>query len=538
MDLTSKQKAFADEYIKNGGNASDAARKSGYKNYEVEGYRLIRNDKVLAYMAEKQSLIEKQKGTDIMSLAEIQQRRSMIARGELTDSFGFAPDFSDQLKSMNDLEKALKIKQEQEEKKAAEEATRNAKEYHMDLYNIPDCFHWAIRDIRDKKHLEYVFKGGRGSTKSTTVGMTIVELMKNNHDVHAVVCRKVGNTIKDSVYNKIKWAIGKQEFTEEFDSKLSPMEITLKSTGQKIYFRGADDPDKIKSINPEFGYIGILWFEELDQFAGPEEIRKIEQSAIRGGDLAWIFKSFNPPKTMNNWANKYVLEPKENRIVHSSTYLDVPSGWLGQPFIDEAEHLKEVNPNAYEHEYMGIANGNGGNVFEYLEIRDITDEEISRMDRIFAGVDYGWYPDAFCYLRTYYDSAREKIYLIDELYVNKWSNSKTAEWIKKKGYDDYTMICDSAEPKSVNDFRDAGLPARGAIKGPGSIEYGFKFLQTKTIVIDPKRTPNAYKEITEYEYDRDKEGNVISGYPDGNDHAISALRYAYEPLFNRRGNSA
>lgn len=538
MNLTPKQKAFVHEYIKNGGNASDAARRAGYKNYEVEGSRLIRNDKVLAYIAEKQSLIEKQKGTDIMSLAEIQQRRSMIARGELTDSFGFAPDFSDQLKSMNDLEKALKIKQEQEEKKAAEEASRNAKPYHMDLYNIPDCFHRTIRDIRDKEHLEYVFKGGRGSTKSTTVGMTIVELMKNNHDIHAVVCRKVGNTIKDSVYNKIKWAIGKQEFTEEFDSKLSPMEITLKATGQKIYFRGADDPDKIKSINPEFGYIGILWFEELDQFAGPEEIRKIEQSAIRGGDLAWIFKSFNPPKTMNNWANKYVLEPKENRIVHSSTYLDVPKGWLGQPFIDEAEHLKEVNPNAYEHEYMGIANGNGGNVFEYLEIRDITDEEISRMDRIFAGVDFGWYPDAFCYLRTYYDSAREKIYLIDELYVNKWSNSKTADWIKKKGYDDYTMICDSAEPKSVNDFRDAGLPARGAIKGPGSIEYGFKFLQTKTLVIDPKRTPNAYKEITEYEYDRDKEGNVISGYPDGNDHAISALRYAYEPLFNRRGHSA
>ena len=554
MDLTPKQKAFADEYIKNGGNASDAARKAGYseKTAYSMGQQNLKKLEVSSYIAAKQSLIEKQKGTDIMSLAEIQQRRSMIARGELTDSFGFAPDFSDQLKSMNDLEKTLKIKQEQEEKKAAEEAARNAKEYHMDLYNIPDCFHWAIRDIRDKKHLEYVFKGGRGSTKSTTVGMTIVELMKNNHDIHAVVCRKVGNTIKDSVYNKIKWAIGKQEFTEEFDSKLSPMEITLKSTGQKIYFRGADDPEKIKSINPEFGYIGILWFEELDQFAGPEEIRKIEQSAIRGGDIAWIFKSFNPPKTMNNWANKYILEPKENRIVHSSTYLDVPKGWLGQPFIDEAEHLKEVNPNAYEHEYMGIANGNGGNVFEYLEIRNITDEEISHMDRIFPGVDYGWYPDAFCYLRTYYDSAREKIYLIannkveeakkiyliDELYVNKWSNSKTADWIKKKGYDDYTMICDSAEPKSVNDFRDAGLPARGAIKGPGSIEYGFKFLQTKTLVIDPKRTPNAYKEITEYEYDRDKEGNVISGYPDGNDHAISALRYAYEPLFNRRGYSA
>lgn len=538
MDLTPKQKAFADEYIKNGGNASNAARKAGYKNYEVEGYRLIRNDKVLSYIAEKQAKIEKQKGIDIMSLTEIQQRRSMIARGELTDSFGFAPDFSDQLKSMNDLEKTLKIKQEQEEKKAAEEAARNAKPYHMDLYNIPDCFHQTIRDIRDKEHLEYVFKGGRGSTKSTTVGMTIIELMKNNHDIHAVVCRKVGNTIKDSVYNKIKWAIGKQEFTEEFDSKLSPMEITLKSTGQKIYFRGADDPDKIKSINPEFGYIGILWFEELDQFSGPEEIRKIEQSAIRGGDLAWIFKSFNPPKTMNNWANKYVLEPKENRIVHSSTYLDVPSEWLGQPFIDEADHLKEVNPNAYEHEYMGVANGNGGNVFEYLEIRDIADEEISRMDKIFQGCDWGFFPDPYAFIRLYYNHNTEKIYLIDEIYENKWSNRKSADEILKRKYDDYTITCDSAEPKSINDYRDFGLPARGAIKGPGSVEYSMKWLQTRTIVIDPKRTPNAYKEFSEYEYERDKDGNVISGYPDENNHLVDACRYATESLWRRRGNNA
>ena len=540
MDLTPKQKAFADEYIKNGGNASDAARKAGYapKSADVIGRENLRKPTISAYIAEKQSLIEKQKGTDIMSLAEIQQRRSMIARGELTDSFGFAPDFSDQLKSMNDLEKTLKIKQEQKEKKAAEEAARNAKPYHMDLYNIPDCFHWAIRDIRDKEHLEYVFKGGRGSTKSTTVGMTIVELMKNNHDIHAVVCRKVGNTIKDSVYNKIKWAIGKQEFTEKFDSKLSPMEITLKATGQKIYFRGADDPDKIKSINPEFGYIGILWFEELDQFAGPEEIRKIEQSAIRGGNLAWIFKSFNPPKTMNNWANKYVLEPKENRIVHSSTYLDVPKGWLGQPFIDEAEHLKEVNPNAYEHEYMGIANGNGGNVFEYLEIRDITDEEISRMDKIFQGCDWGFFPDPYAFIRLYYNHNTEKIYLIDEIYENKWSNRKSADEILKRKYDDYTITCDSAEPKSINDYRDFGIPARGAIKGPGSVEYSMKWLQTRTIVIDPKRTPNAYKEFSEYEYERDKDGNVISGYPDENNHLVDACRYATESLWKRRGNNA
>ena len=387
-----------------------------------------------------------------------------------------------------------------------------------------------------KPNIEYVFEGGRGGLKSSYVAFKIVELIKNNPQMHACITRQVAGTLKDSVYANMKWAINELGLMEEFECKVSPLEIKYIKTGQTIYFRGLDDETKLKSIKPEFGYIGILWKEEKDQMKGDAQERSVNQSVLRGGDESYDFSSYNPPKSKSNWVNRIKLIPNPKRVIHHSSYLEAPAEWLGQKFIDDAAHLKEINPEAYEHEYLGVPNGDGGNVFEYLEIRDITDEEISRMDRIFAGVDYGWYPDAFCYLRTYYDSAREKIYLIDELYVNKWSNSKTADWIKKKGYDDYTMICDSAEPKSVNDFRDAGLPARGAIKGPGSIEYGFKFLQTKTLVIDPKRTPN--KEITEYEYDRDKEGNVISGYPDGNDHAISALRYAYEPLFNRRGYSA
>ena len=389
-----------------------------------------------------------------------------------------------------------------------------------------------------KPNIEYVFEGGRGGLKSSFVAFKIVELIKNNPQMHACITRQVAGTLKDSVYANMKWAINELGLMEEFECKVSPLEIKYIKTGQTIYFRGLDDETKLKSIKPEFGYIGILWKEEKDQMKGDAQERSVNQSVLRGGDESYDFSSYNPPKSKSNWVNRIKLMPNPKRVIHHSNYLEAPAEWLGQKFIDDAAHLKEINPEAYEHEYLGVPNGDGGNVFEYLEIRDITDEEISHMDRIFAGVDYGWYPDAFCYLRTYYDSAREKIYLIDELYVNKWSNSKTADWIKKKGYDDYTMICDSAEPKSVNDFRDAGLPARGAIKGPGSIEYGFKFLQTKTIVIDPKRTPNAYKEITEYEYDRDKEGNVISGYPDGDDHAISALRYAYEPLFNRRGYSA
>lgn len=545
MGLTPKQKAFADEYIKNGGNASDAARKAGYapKSADVIGRENLRKPTISAYIAEKQSLIEKQKGIDIMSLAEIQQRRSMIARGELTDSFGFAPDFSEQLKSMNDLEKALAIKETKEEQQRIAERARLQEVYHLDLSVVPDVFHRMIRDIRAKKHSEYILPGGRGSMKSSTISLIIPELIKNNSNMHALILRKVGNTIKDSVYAQMKWALDKLNLSEEFTCKVSPMEITYKATGQKIYFRGADDPLKIKSIKPEFGYIGIVWFEELDQFAGPEEIRNIQQSAIRGGNEAYKFKSFNPPRSKNNWANEYTTQAKEkdeSAMVQHSTYLDlgIEQEWLGDMFLKDAEHLKETNPDAYDNEYLGHANGNGGNVFEYIEERTITDEEISHFDRIYQGVDWGWMPDKYAFVRLYYDAARETIYFIDEMYENKKSNEWTAGEIKRRGYDDYEITCDSAEPKSVTDYRDYGLAARSAIKGPGSIEYSMKWWQRRKLVFDPARTPNARDEFKKYEHERDKDGNIISGYPDKDNHLIDASRYATERLWTRRGHSA
>lgn len=413
----------------------------------------------------------------------------------------------------------------------------------MDIYLndlISENYDEILNDILDHNHTHYIFKGGRGSCKSSFISIAIILLMiqPENKDKHCVIFRKTANTLRDSVYSQMQFAITSLGLDKYFTYTVSPMKITFIKTGQTIIFRGVDDKMKLKSLKAPFGYFGISWLEECDTFSGMEEIRSILQSSMRGGNKFWCFMSYNPPQSVSNFMNKESLIQRDDRIVHSSDYRTVPREWLGEQFFHEAEHLKEINYHAYEHEYLGIPNGNGGNVFEYLEIRTITDEEIATFDRIMAGVDFGWYPDQYCYLRTYYDSARQKIYLIDELYVNKWSNAQTGQWIIDKGYDDYTFICDSAEPKSVNDYRDMGLPARGAVKGAGSVEYGFKFLQTKTIVIDPARTPNAYKEITQYEYERDKDGNVISGYPDGEDHAISALRYAYEPLFNKRGYHA
>lgn len=388
-------------------------------------------------------------------------------------------------------------------------------------------------------NMEYVFSGGRGSLKSSYVGFKVVELLINHPDINACAVRKVSNTIRDSVYAQIKWCIIELGLEEQFRFTTSPPEIQYKKTGQVIYFRGADDPAKIKSIKPVRGYLGILWFEEVDQFAGDEELRSIQQSVLRGqGTEFYLFKSFNPPRSRMNFMNRYVTEPKANLVVHTSNYLESPREWLGDFFLTEAEHLKATNPEAYEHEYMGVANSAGGLVFDNVYAETISDEQLQTFDRIYQGVDWGWYPDQYAFIRMHYDADDETVCLFDEYYVNKQSNEQTGQWIQAKGYDDFPVICDSAEPKSINDYIGMGIPARGAAKGPGSIEYGFKWLQRRRIVIDPERCPYAYKEFTTYQYEKDKEGNDISGYPDGNDHAISAVRYALERCMGRRENKA
>ena len=421
------------------------------------------------------------------------------------------------------------------EQLTADQSSDNEK-YELPARVIGESFVRINRQI--KPNMTYVFEGGRGSTKSSFISLKIIELLKNNPNMHACIVRKVAGTLRDSVYAQMLWAINELGLNDEFDNTVSPLEITYKKTKQKIYFRGCDDPIKLKGIKTTFGYVGILWKEEKDQLAGEAEERNVNQSVLRGGDKSYDFSSYNPPKSKSNWVNKAKEVPNENRVIHHSTYETVDDEWLGQKFINDAEHLKEINKEAYDHEYLGIPNGNGGNVFEYLEIRTITDEEIAAFDRIYQGVDWGWYPDIFAFKRLYVDEARKHIYHIAEITGNKLKNDATAQMIIDAGFDDYTITCDSAEPKSVNDYRDKGLPARGAVKGPGSVDYGMKFLQGYTHVIDPVRTPITYKEFTGYEYERDKDGNVISGYPDANNHTIDATRYALESLYNKRGTSA
>lgn len=403
---------------------------------------------------------------------------------------------------------------------------------------IGSAFYDVAHDVFHHGHTHYDFSGGRGSLKSSTVSVLVPLLLINNPGTHALVLRKVGNTLRDSVYAQYLWAIGELGMAAYWTAKVQPLELVYKPTGQKIMFRGADDPMKIKSIKVPFGYIAVTHFEEKDQFAGRAEIRTILQSTMRGGSKFWNFESYNPPISRDNWANKDSLEEREDRLCHKSTYLEAPPEWLGEQFLREAEYLKETDERAYQHEYLGIPVGTGGNVFDNLELREITDQEISSFDKIYQGVDFGWYPDPFAFIRLHYDRAHEKIYFIDEIYANKLTNDASGRIILERGYKDAYITCDSAEPKSAADFRAMGLPAKEAIKGPGSVEYGMKWLQRRKIVIDRRRTPHAYDEFVNYEYERNKDGEIISGYPDENNHLIDATRYALERVFRRMGVTA
>ena len=402
------------------------------------------------------------------------------------------------------------------------------------------AYHELMRDVFKHGHTHYDLSGGRGSLKSSAVSLLVPCLMlcKENRDVHALVLRKVGNTLRDSVFSQYIWAIGELGIAEYWDARKTPMELIYKPTGQKIMFRGADDPMKIKSIKVPFGYIGITHFEEKDQFAGRAEIRSILQSTMRGGSRFWNFESYNPPISRDNWANLDTLEKRDDRLCHKSTYLEAPPEWLGTQFIAEAEHLRDTNEKAYLHEYMGIPVGTGADVFENVTTREISDAEINGFDRIYNGVDWGYFPDPWAFNRVYFDSARQTLYVFDELTRNKLGNKETADLLIEHGLTREDRItADSAEPKSVSDYNKYGLKCYGAIKGPGSVERSMQWLQTlDSIVIDAKRCPNTAAEFLHYEYDRSRDGDIISGYPDRDNHHIDAIRYATERLWQKTGN--
>ena len=400
-------------------------------------------------------------------------------------------------------------------------------------------FHRLHLDIKSHGHSEYWLMGGRGSTKSSFIALEIILGIMRTPDANAIVYRKVAATLRESVYEQLITAIDWLGVRDYFSFRVSPMEIRYRPTGQRIIFRGADDPSKSKSIKLSKGYFGYLWFEETAEFQGIEAIRTIKASVIRGtppGKHSITFYSYNPPMSAKNWVNEEALKEVKGRMKHESCYLDVPPEWLGVEFIAEAERLKASNERAYRHMYLGEVTGTGGNVFENVQVREIGKEEIASLGYFYQGIDWGWFPDPFHWTRCAYDHRRRRLYILDEYRTNKAGNADTFLAVKDKLHPNESLIADSAENKSISDYKEFGAYwIRGAVKGPGSVDYSMKWLAALDEIIIDKKCTHTAQEFLSYEYERNAQGEFVKGYPDKDNHAIDAVRYATSILWRRKG---
>lgn len=393
--------------------------------------------------------------------------------------------------------------------------------------------HW---DIAAHRHTHYKLSGGRGSTKSSFVSLEIILGMMQDPQANAIAMRKVGRFLDESVFQQLIWAINVLGVDGKWKIRYSPLGLTYTPFGNRIIFRGADDPQKIKSVKLANGYFKYIWFEERAEFDGEEEERTILQSLMRGGSEFFVFYSWNPPKSLNNWVNQDILQSRDDTLAHHSDYRTVPVEWLGEQFLLEAEELKEAKPKAYEHEYLGIATGTGGQVFENVTVRPITEEEMARFDRVYHGLDFGYSADPAAYIKMHYDKTRKRLFLFGEIYALRLGNTKLAAMIRKLNPLNRLITADSEEPRAIAALNELGLRVMGAKKGPGSVDFGVEFLadEVNEIIIDPKRCPNAAREFTAYELERDKNGNFKGGYPDKDNHSIDAVRYGLEGVMTSR----
>jgi len=393
---------------------------------------------------------------------------------------------------------------------------------------IAPSFYGVHNAIKNNKYSHFWLAGGRGSTKSSFISVEIILGMMKDPEANCVAMRKIRDTCKDSIYAQFLWAIDALGVSEFWKATVSPMELTYTPTGQKIIFRGLDTPLKLKSIKFSKGYAKFVWYEELAEFAGMEEIRSVNQSLMRGGETFVAFYSYNPPRNKSAWVNSEKMIKRPDRLVHESTYLTVPRDWLGKVFLFEAEQLSKTNEKAYQHEYLGIPVGIGGEIFQNITIRTISDVEIESFDRIRRGIDFGYSIDPVHYMECHFDRKNKRLFIFFEIHKVGMSNRKLAREIKVQNPDNYEIIADSAEGKSIAQLNDEYqmnvLPCK---KGKDSVDFGVKFLQDLTeIIIDDDRCQNTAREFLNYEYDKDREGNWKAKFPDKNNHSIDTSRYA------------
>ena len=362
--------------------------------------------------------------------------------------------------------------------------------------------------------------------------MKIIYRMMQYPLANTLVIRRVFNTHKDSTFAQLKWAVNNLGVRHLWKFSLSPLEATYIPTGQKILFRGTDDPMSITSITVEKGYICFCWFEEFFQITDEDSFNKIDMS-IRGelpeGYYKQIIMTFNPWSEKHWIKKRFYDNPDENTLALTTTYKT--NEWLGPDDIALFESMKVRNPRRYAIEGLGEWGIAEGLIYEDFVEREFNYQEISKRKSVTAifGLDFGYTNDPTAFICALVDQDTKELYIFDEHYEKAMTNSEIAAMIKYKGYAKEVIIADSSEPKSIEEIKRAGvMRIKGAAKGKDSILNGIQLIQDYKIIVHPK-CENTILELSNYVWDT-KDGVMINKPIDDYNHLLDSLRYGMERI--------
>lgn len=397
--------------------------------------------------------------------------------------------------------------------------------------NLPKLVGKGYGDYWKFKGRYRVCKGSRASKKSKTTALNFITRLMKYPQANLLVVRKVFRTLKDSTYTDLKWAINRLQVQEYWDCKESPLEMTYKPTGQKILFRGLDEPMKITSITVEVGTLCWCWIEEAYEITKESDFDMLDES-IRGEMIENLFKQIT--LTFNPWNEKHWLK-KRFFDVEDPEVMAKTTNYMCNEFLDEAdkrlfERMKTNNPKRYKVAGLGDWGISEGLIYENWEEREFDYIEISAHTGVKSaiGLDFGYTNDPTALFCGLIDEKMKEIYVFDELYKKALTNNMISEEIKNMGHNKEKIIADSAEPKSIDELYEYGLKnVRAARKGKDSINNGIQFIQGFKIIVHP-RCVNFISEISNYTWAKDKLGNTTNKPIDDFNHLMDAMRYALE----------
>ena len=396
---------------------------------------------------------------------------------------------------------------------------------------LPDLVGKGYKDFWNFKGRYKVVKGSRASKKSKTTALWIVYNMMKYRNANTLVVRKVYRTLKDSCYSDLKWAIQRFKVDDYWEFKESPLEIMYKPTGQKILFRGLDDPLKITSISVSVGQLCFCWVEEAYELTDETAFNMLDES-IRGIVEEPLFKQII--LTFNPWNERHWLKSRFFDIT-APNILAITTNYLCNEWLDKSdkklfEDMKKNNPRRYQVAGLGNWGIVEGLVYENWEEKEFDVNEISKRKGVKSafGLDFGYTNDPTAFFCGLIDIANKEIYVFDEIYKNAMKNREIAEEIIRKGYGKEKIVADSQEPKSIDELYDLGLKGiRKSRKGRDSINNGIQYIQDYKIIIHP-RCVNFITEISNYMWDKDKFDNPVNKPVDDFNHLMDAMRYALE----------